>query len=85
MTIFNNYSPKAQLILLNNPRDEDEVVLVTSKMAANMATIFGDGIGLQQRPHPYTSPCCPLNAKSFRNTAAYQKFWGRVPLTPLVG
>ena len=53
-------------------------------MAANMATIFGDGIGLQQRPHPYTSPCCPLKAKSFRNTAAYQKLWERVPLTPLV-
>ena len=53
-------------------------------MAANMATIFGDGIGLQQRPHPYTSPCCPLKAKSFRNTAAYQKLCGRVPLTLLV-
>ena len=26
-TIFNNYSPKAKLILLNNPRDEVEGII----------------------------------------------------------
>ena len=27
LTIFNNYSPKAKLILLNNPRDEVEGII----------------------------------------------------------
>ena len=45
--------------------------------------------GLQQGHHPQNVPPLvekikgfPLKAKSFRNTATYQKLWGRVPSTP---
>ena len=55
------------------------------------STIVGDvTAGLQQRHHPQNIPPLvekikgfPLKAKSFRrNTASYQKLWGRVPSTP---
>ena len=54
-----------------------------------MATIVGDVTGLQQRHHPKNIPHLvekikgfPLNVKSFRNTATYQKLRGGVPSTP---
>ena len=47
-----------------------------SKMAAKMATIFGDVTGLQQRHHPWNIPHLvkkikgfPLKVKLFQNTA----------------
>ena len=58
---------------------------------SKIATIVGDvTAGLQQRHHPQNIPPLvekikgfPLKAKSFRrNTASYQKLWGRVPSTP---
>ena len=54
-----------------------------------MVTIGGDVTGLQQHHHPYNIPHLvekikgfPLTAKSFGNTATYQKLLGRVPSTP---
>ena len=54
-----------------------------------MATIVGDVTGQQQRHHPQNIPHLvekikgfPLNEKSFRNTATYQKPGGGVPSTP---
>ena len=59
-------------------------------MAAKEATIVGDVTGLQQRHHPNVVPHLvkkikdfPLKAKSFQNTATYQKLRGGVPSTPL--
>ena len=57
---------------------------------SKIATIAGDvTAGLQQRHHPQNVlPLVekikgfPLKAKSFRNTATYQKVWGRIPSTP---
>ena len=52
-------------------------------MAAKMTTMFGDVTDLQQRHHPKNIPHFvekmkgfPLKAKSFRNTATYQKLKG---------
>ena len=57
-------------------------------MAAKMATIVGDVIGLQQRYYPQNIPHLvkkikgfPLKVKSFRNTTTYQKLRGGVPTT----
>ena len=53
-----------------------------------MATIFGDVTVLQQHHPPWNIPHLdsnikgfPLKAKSFLNTATYQKLWGGVPST----
>ena len=58
----------------------DFKVSVQSKMAAKMVTIVGDVTSLQQRHHPKNIPHLvekikgfPLKAKSFGNTATYQK------------
>ena len=58
-------------------------------MPAKKATIVGDVTGLQQRHHPYNIAHLvkkikdfPLKAKSFQNTATYQKLRGGVPSTP---
>ena len=58
-------------------------------MAAKMATILGDVTDLQQRHHPLNIPHFfekingfPLKAKSFRNTATYQKTLGRGTINP---
>ena len=58
-------------------------------MAAKMATIVGDVTDLQQRHHPLNIPHFfekingfPLKAKSFRNTATYQKTLGRGTINP---
>ena len=62
--------------------------LKKSKMAAKMATTFGDVTDHQQRHQPYYVPHLrekingfPLKAKSFRNTATHQKLKGGVPST----
>ena len=54
-----------------------------------MATIVGDVTDLQQRHHPLNIPHFfekingfPLKAKSFGNTATYQKLQEGIPLTP---
>ena len=58
-------------------------------MAFKMATIVGDVTDLQQRHHPLNIPHFfekingfPLKAKSFRNTATYQKTLGRGTINP---
>ena len=58
-------------------------------MAAKMATIVGDVTDLQQRHPPLNIPHFfekingfPLKAKSFRNTATYQKTLGRGTINP---
>ena len=60
-----------------------------SNMAAKMATIVGDVTDLQQGHHPLNIPHFfekingfPLKAKSFRNTATYQKTLGRGTINP---
>ena len=53
-------------------------------MAAKMTTMFGDVTDLQQRHHPKNIPHFvekmkgfPLKAKSFRNTATYERLKGK--------
>ena len=66
-------------------------------MAAKMTTMFGDVTDLQQRHHPKNIPHFvekmkgfPLKAKSFRNTATYERLKGKgggggFPLVPRWG
>ena len=61
------------------------LILGNIQDGVKVATIVADVTGLQQHhhsSHPHLVEKMkgfPLKAKSFRNTATYQKFWGGLP------